>query len=79
MCRILSSIAQRAPATAAGADGRASVGVLGADGTVRRLVVRAAAATGSGFVEVAPEAGTALPPGDRVVVGNRPTGAGGRP
>ncbi|MFJ8473677.1 HlyD family efflux transporter periplasmic adaptor subunit [Kitasatospora sp. NPDC094011] len=65
-------------ALSTGADGRASVGVLGADGTVRRLVVRAAA-TGSGFVEVVPEAGTALSPGDRVVVGNRPTGAGGRP
>ncbi|MFE6055272.1 peptidoglycan-binding protein [Kitasatospora sp. NPDC056446] len=65
-------------ALSTGADGRAGVGVLGGDGTVRRVTVRAAA-RGSGYVEVVPDTGSVLAAGDRVVVGSHPAGPGGRP
>ncbi|AUG78591.1 Peptidoglycan binding domain-containing protein [Kitasatospora sp. MMS16-BH015] len=63
-------------AVSSGADGRSSVGVLEADGTVRRVVVRPGL-SGDGFLGVTAEDGASLAPGQRVVVGTKP--AGGRP
>ncbi|MFJ7246337.1 peptidoglycan-binding protein [Kitasatospora sp. NPDC098652] len=58
-------------AISAGADGQTSVTALGSDGRLRRVPVRPGA-SGGGFVAVTPEAGAALAPGDKVVVGRTP-------
>ncbi|SDS57878.1 Putative peptidoglycan binding domain-containing protein [Streptomyces sp. TLI_053] len=54
-------------AVSTGADGRTGVTVLGADG-IRRVPVHPGA-SGGGFVEVVPDTGATLVPGDKVVVG----------
>ncbi|MDH6711076.1 peptidoglycan hydrolase-like protein with peptidoglycan-binding domain [Kitasatospora sp. MAA19] len=58
-------------AISAGADGQTSVSVIGPGGNTRRVPVRPGP-SGGGFVAVTPEAGAALAPGDKVVVGNTP-------
>ncbi|MFE9440360.1 peptidoglycan-binding protein [Streptomyces sp. NPDC006602] len=58
-------------AVSAGADGRTTVTVLGADGDRRRVEVRVST-SGDGYVQVTPAAHAALTEGDRVVVGVKP-------
>lgn len=66
-------------ALSSGADGSTTVGVLQPDGSMRRVKVRPGI-SGDGFVEVTPEAGAMLAPGDKVVVGTQPGAApGGQP
>ncbi len=63
-------------AISAGADGATTVTVVGPDGTQRRVAVTTGA-SGDGYVEVRPVAGTRLTAGEKVVTGAAATGAGG--
>lgn len=65
-------------AVSSGADGKTVVTVVAADGTKRRVEVRAGL-TGDGFVQVAPVAAGQLRAGERVVIGIGAGGAGSAP
>lgn len=63
-------------AVSVGSDGKSAVTVVAADGTQRRVQVRAGT-QGDGYVEVVPVAGGRLDPGALVVTGIRQTPGGG--